>query len=133
MNLVKKNNINIKQFYSFFTYDKLFSKILIPDTSNLVTAANLRLAMKRISLIVSNSTLRYSKEGSPKSNIASYNFEKAFKRAIKEEIILTKIFQMKTEDKSIIKNEGDLNMNMQSYKKYFDNEMKEDINLKLIN
>lgn len=62
------------------------------------------------------------------SKLPSYNFEKAFRRAMKEEIMLNKVMKMKNDDKKVIKDEAELNKNTKNYKHYFETEMKGDIN-----
>lgn len=84
--------------------------------------------MENLGLKVSKDTKKMAKEFLAASKLPSYNYQKAFRRAIKEEILFNKVTQMKTQDKKFIKNDSELKQNALNYKKYFETEMKGDMN-----
>lgn len=106
----------------------MFKYLRILNTAHAVTQTNLKLCMAALGLKISNATLKFSKEFLALSKLPSYNYEKAFRRAMKEEVMLNKVLKMKNQDKTYIKDEVELGKNSKNYKNYFEAEMKGDIN-----
>ena len=125
---IRAEQINVKEFFSFFTFKQMFKYLRILNTAHAVTQTNLKLCMAALGLKISNATLKFSKEFLALSKLPSYNYEKAFRRAMKEEVMLNKVLKMKNQDKTYIKDEVELGKNSKNYKNYFEAEMKGDIN-----
>jgi hypothetical protein len=125
---IRAEQINVKEFYSFFTFKQTFKYLRIINTAHAVILTNLKLCMTNLGLKLSNATLKFSKEFLALSKLPSYNYEKAFRRSMKEEIMVNKVQKMKDQDKKFVKSETDLAKNSKNYKNYFESEMKGDIN-----
>ena len=106
----------------------MFQNLIILNSNHAMTLTNLRLCMSQLGLKLSNQTKKFAKEFLALSKLPSFNYEKAFKRAVKEEVLLNKVSKLKTQDKKYVKNENELSLNSKGYKKYFETEMKGDSN-----
>ena len=104
----------------------MFNNYKIHGLSHAVTWTNLKLVMANLGLKISNQTKKSSKEFLALSKLPSFNYEKAFRRAIKEELLINKVNIMKIQDKKYVKDEGELHRNSLNYKRYVESEMKSD-------
>jgi len=86
-NTIKTDPLNVKQFYTFFTYKQIFSQLLVPGQAKYVTLNSLKTGLKALNLNASNETISSSKEFSTDHlSVPVYNYERGFIRAIKQEI-----------------------------------------------
>lgn len=123
---IRNEQINVKQFCDFFNFRESFDQVAIPNSGHAVTLANLKLCMTDLGLIISNQTKKFAKEFFALSKLPAYNYEKAFKRAIKEEILVSKIAFLANGDKQDKNSKGESNKNAKNYRKFFENEMRND-------
>ena len=74
-------------------YPNILSQLQVPKTLRGLTLTNLN-GFKQLSLKISKQTKKISKKSSDSYKIPLYDYVKAFKRAIKEEIILYQLFKL---------------------------------------
>ena len=77
----------MKQFYTFFIYKQVFAMRTVPGHKRYVTLKGLKAGLEALNLKASKENLAISKEmASDIQNVAIYDYEKAFLKAIREEI-----------------------------------------------
>lgn len=72
----------------------------MPDNKLLVSKINVNSALKLFGLKSTNHTENTSQENNLISSYSSFNYEKAFKEAIKQEITIVRIIRMQNSDKN---------------------------------